>query len=240
MKNILLACFIFLITSAFGQENSNNGDTIKVKIIGVNDSIRMQLVKHYKTTLITTPNGSVIFAHYYLRWNSNQDSIPIPVSSSFVPNQPYYLPRFLPLNETDTCEIFLKQLDKQGLNEVIIEHSKNNSITTTIVNLDSSKIIFCSTNSQFVYYPLNTHYGDDHNNYSSCKYSYEISFDNSNNLIIHSLKQRGGLNPNPKKQRKGKRDYVFGCDPDKKEGVYVLQNGIYTYSEEKSKEIKKQ
>ena len=103
--------------------------------------------------------------------------------------------------------------------------------------------MFNSINANSVTYFLNTSYGSDFNNYSACSYAYEISFDNDNNLIIHNLIQKGGLYPSgPKRDKhKGKRDYLFiGCHPDKKQGVYVLENGIYTYSEDKSKELKKQ
>jgi hypothetical protein len=214
---------------------TNNLDTMK--IIGVNDSTGMQLVKHYNAK-----NEYTIFAKYYLCWNNNQDSILISIPYCFESGYPHYDTPYLPSKGIDTCNIFLKQLDKQGLFEVIIKHYKNNATITTIISLDSRKILFNAANSNFVHYSLGTNFGDERNNNSYCSYSYEIAFDEDNNLIIHKLEQQGGLYPRGPINRKkgsGKNDYFHTCcQPDKKEGIYVLENGIYTYSESKSKEQK--
>lgn len=234
MKKYLLVYCILLVTSAFGQESDH--PEIR-KIIGVHDSAGVQFVRLNRTPPITTSNGTV-FTYYYLYWNNNQDSIPIPVPDSFLPKFAYHSPAFLPTDERDTCKISVKQLDQQGLPEVIIEHTKNNGTSTTIINLDSSQVLFKARNAYFVYYPLDTHYGNDRNNYSGCGYSYEIRFE-GNRLIIQNLKQQGGLNPDPRKQHPGKRDYMFpGCLPDKNEGVYILENGSYIYSKERKQSFR--
>lgn len=243
MKNILLVCFIAMISCAFGQENTANGDTLKMKIIGVNDSLGLQIVKYSSFPFIETENN---LSNYYLRWNNNQDSI-LFFSNTFSLSSLSHFERSLGFGFylSDTTFITLKQLDNKGNPEVIIKHNIYRTTITTIVNIDSGTIMFHSTNANSVTYFLGTSYGSDFNNYDECSYAYEISFDNDHHLIIHDLVLKGGLNPlkvsRDGRTVKGKRDYLFmGCHPDKKEGVYILENGIYTYSEEKSKELKKQ
>ncbi len=243
MKNILLLCFIIIISCAFGQESTENGDTLKIKIIGVNDSLGLQIVKHSSFPINETENN---LSKYYLRWNNNQDSI-LFFSNTFSLSSLSHFELYLLGGEfylLDTTSISLKQLDNKGNSEVIIQHNIYRTTITTIINIDSGTIMFHSINANSVTYFLNTSYGSDFNNYDACSYSYEISFDNNNNLIIHNLVLKGGLNPltlgRDKHTGKGKRDYLWmDCHPDKKEGVYILENGIYTYSEEKSAALKK-
>lgn len=242
MKNILLLCFIAIISCAFGQENTENGDTLKMKIIGINDSLGLQIVKHSSFPFNETENN---LSKYYLRRNNNQDSI-LFFSNTFSLSSLSHFERSLGFGFylLDTTSISLKQLDNKGNPEVIIQHNIYRTTITTIVNIDSGTIMFHSTNANSVTYFLNTSYGDDRNNYDECSYAYEISFDNNHHLIIHNLVLKGGLNPltlgRDKHTGKSKRDYLWmGCHPDKKEGVYILENGIYIYSEEKSEALKK-
>lgn len=218
--------FILFLNSVFGQEH-----VLKKEIIGANDSIGVQFVKLY-VDILSNISSFMYREEYYFQWNNGNDSIQLYYSRAV----PYFHQSDFDNREAyqvDSCKITTKQLDKNGLPEIIIEHSTSEWRKTTIVNLDSRKIMFSAINYSSVSYEVHdaTPRSNPDQYFSSCNYSYEISFDKNDNLVIHNLQQKGGLPPIRAANSTKKNNYldVF-CHPDKKEGTYIIEDGVYIYS----------
>lgn len=138
-------------------------------------------------------------SEYFAVFNNNSDSIKFQYDYSCIE---------LTLHEPkDSCKITARQLDHKGRKEVILEYSDGgydrNSSTLMIFNLDARKLIFRGDKSFFAMFN-----GEE---FANCHgYRCDITIKNSGTIVV-------SYPPN-------------GCmSPSLKNGVYKIQNGLYTW-----------
>jgi hypothetical protein len=152
------------------------------------------------------------------------------------------VPQYKDSTVLSSFKIYSRAFDSSARRaEIVIEYSYrngfplsfNSSGNTQFIILDSlsGMILFHSVNSSWYTYGTNWTQGPE-----SCGYSYEIKFLSNGNIEIYNSKVHKGLGMMPQ-SGKGKIRWhrkptpmpVFG--PDKKPGVYKLNNGKYTYTD---------
>ena len=223
MKNIVILVLLLLTVQAIGQTPSNT-----VKVIGINKKLNIEVIK-VCDTLWAGMNS------YYLIIKKTKDSILI--------SRQYY-----DIIASDTCIISAKQLDGKGSREIIMGHTKyldgfmfknftvrsikkrdsyippgyrNHTTTTTIMNIDTKKILFSGQNqcvkSVLVIQMSRLLQPQDFEWYV---YRYEILFENKGKLNIKYLTP---ITPSSNNSTIPSM-FIPSCTPDMKEGTYKLLN----------------
>ena len=142
-------------------------------------------------------------SRHFLFFNNDSDSICFRFSYSCIENEP--------LGYLEDYKITSQQLDNIGSKEIIIEYSVSglgpNSTDIVIFNVDTKKIIFSGCKNFFSMYEGET--------VAKCPgYECNIQIQDSGNIIVNHP--------------------ANNCrNPELKEGVYTIQNGIYKWIKNK-------
>jgi len=202
-----------LRVQSFGQHSAKK---VRNKIIVLSriDSLKIKVIKQ-----IVVISAGEILSKYYIIHKEKKYTDTLFLSSELRGSL-----------TVDSCFISVRQLDSIGKPEIIINMKKMKKTlgyyqykiaTTEIWNIDTKKRMFKGVNSQIAKCDNLVFI---QNSLVDCNFSYSITFDGKQNIIIENL-DKGST------ESQGEfHSARCSCEPIQRAGKYSLVNGLYVWT----------